>query len=141
MIEYFNENKWIKFIATLLSLSPILSWAKLAVNVPGFNLSNNVDWFGLVTAIITTTLLLFVVNITSGLLKRIRSAEIKIEEQRIFTLSVLAHHHGFYSTVPHRNEEIINGIKIELKRRFDASGYNKVLSENDYKTLIDNFFK
>lgn len=88
-IDLINENRLVKFSATVLAFAPILSWVKnLGINE--INLSmNNLDVFGLITAVITTGLLLFLLKLVHSLHERMKIFNVitHVRNKRLFVKS------------------------------------------------------
>lgn len=74
LIDYLNEHKWLKFISLILSFSPIFEWLKtLYEKLKTGNIQMlDMNYFGLISAILTTILLIFLVLVTFSSIKKLK---------------------------------------------------------------------
>lgn len=88
-IDLINENRWVKFLATALAFAPYLSWIK-NLDFNKINLSmSGFDIFGLITATITTGLLLLLLKLIRVMHEKMKVFNVvsHIRNKRLFVKS------------------------------------------------------
>lgn len=89
IIDYINENRWVKLLANFCAFAPLIQWL---FHIKMFNrlndisgmLSSNLNYAELITALITTGLLLTLIYLSQALIKKLKEAETVLNSYQSF---------------------------------------------------------
>ena len=142
IIDKFNSSKYVKFIANIVAFSSIIIWLVDSIN----NLKDNkmtweeFDLIGLISAVLTTALLLFLIYLVSEMAKKIKDFDDKrylfgivshIRSKRLFIKSF---EQVEFLRLPNETDE-------DLKKRLPEYGLFNQFFMQEYEIVKKNLMK
>jgi hypothetical protein len=168
LIDYLNEHRWLKFVGTILSFSPIIEWVKDLLKSQNENsinstiqnpvIVNHFDYFGLITAGITTLLLLLLTTVTFHLIKQLKEANqaLQLEGEWLKAYKAVSRLSNFYrawrfytkegmgieyGNVQHRDHVLNSWLQAEYKHVFNSlSNDNPTIPPSAIHDLMCDYY-
>lgn len=134
IVDLINENRWIRLLVIICAFSPIFNWIKGVL--PNMNLSvslQHFDLFGLITAIVTTCLLLILYKAIRNLNTKMKVFDVvsHVRNKRLFVKSF---EQVQFFKVPNETDE-------QLWNRLPEGGLFKQFYKEEYYIVRDILHK
>jgi len=139
IIDKFNSSKYVKFIANIVAFSNIIIW--IINNLKNDNMNwENFDLIGLISAVLTTILLLFLIYLVSSMAKKIKEFDDKrylfgvISHIRSKRLFIKSFEQIEFLRLPNETDE-------DLKKRLPEYGLFNQFFLEEYEIVKKNLLR